>query len=367
MAPSEFGGLEEVVIRLCGGLRRRGNRVGVVSVSSDSRGPPAFNDALETEGVEVHPVICPGRRYAREVAQVRDLVEEIRPDVLHTHGYRADVLHSRAARTSRTPLVTTLHGFTYGGAKNRLYEWLQVRSVRSYDAVVAVSQPLATYLEAHGVRETALHVLQNAWRPRAEPESPAAARAELGIPSEAFHVAWVGRLSGEKGPDLFLAALRLLPVSDSMRASILGDGPMRSELKTAARGFGDAVRFHGIVPNAGRLFPGFDALVLTSRTEGTPMVLFEAMSAQVPIVATAVGGVPDVIDSRTAILVPPDDAKALANGIRAVREDREGAAVRAREARARLLERFSEGPWIEAYARVYDSVRRVRTPDSVRR
>jgi glycosyltransferase involved in cell wall biosynthesis len=142
---------------------------------------------------------------------------------------------------------------------------------------------------------------------------------------------------------------------------------MRPELEAAAQGLGGAVRLHGIVPNAGRMFPAFDAFVLSSRTEGTPMVLFEAMSVGVPIVAAAVGGVPDVIDSRTAVLVPPNDAQALADGIRAVREDREGAAVRAREARARLLERFSEGPWIEAYGRVYDSVRRVRAPGSVRR
>jgi glycosyltransferase involved in cell wall biosynthesis len=123
----------------------------------------------------------------------------------------------------------------------------------------------------------------------------------------------------------------------------------------------DQVRWCGAVSDAAQLFKGFDVFVLSSRTEGTPIVLFEAMAAGTPIVATSVGGVPDVVSSREALLVPPDDPGALADAVRRVWADPVAAAARARRARERLETGFALAPWLASYDRIYRSLRSARS------
>jgi glycosyltransferase involved in cell wall biosynthesis len=113
----------------------------------------------------------------------------------------------------------------------------------------------------------------------------------------------------------------------------------------------------GQVTEAARLIKAFDVLVLSSRTEGTPMVLFEAMAARVPVVATAVGGVPDVVSQNEALLVPPDRPDELASAIAAVRNDPAAARTRADAAAKRLATEYAVGPWVERYAAVYRGIR----------
>lgn len=356
VAPAEFGGLEEVVIRLASGLRGRGHEVSVACVLTGEARPHPFTDALASEGVDCIPVFVPPRTYRREMTEVRKICETLRPDVVHTHGYRCDVLHRKALKRSGIPLVTTLHGFTGGGRKNRLYEWLQIRSASRFDGVVAVSRPMAALLRDRGVPDSSLHVIPNAWGARRPLKPAEKARAALGVATDRFHVGWVGRLSREKGPDTFLQALALLNDVE-MDVSIVGDGPLRSELEQAAEGVtGPDVRFHGAVPDAGRLFSAFDLVVLSSRTEGTPIVLFEAMAASVPVIATAVGGIPDVVDAESALLVPSDDPPGLADAIRSVVLGRVEAGERAERAAAVVHDRFATGPWLARYEALYADV-----------
>lgn len=119
--------------------------------------------------------------------------------------------------------------------------------------------------------------------------------------------------------DVFLDALDLL--EDVPVLAIMGDGPERPELEARVRAgpLRDRVRFRGVVQDAGALFTAFDAFVLSSRTEGRPMVLLEAMAAGVPIVATCVGGIPEVVSPGEALLVPSQDVGAMADALRSVR------------------------------------------------
>jgi glycosyltransferase involved in cell wall biosynthesis len=364
-SPARVGGLEEVVIRLASGLRGRGHDVAVAAVFSGDPGTHPFLDALGAEGVTVHPIVVPPRGYRQEVKALRGLLDSLRPDVLHTHGYRPDVLHAGSARRLGIPAVTTLHGFTGGGWKNRVYERLQLRSVRRSDAVIAVSRPMAERLSAEGVPEGRVHILPNAWSARGEVMEGAEARERLGIPQAAFHVGWVGRLSHEKGADVLVEALRQDALGDlaglpEIAVSVIGDGPQRAELERAGLEHPgvEKVRFHGAVPDAGKLFRAFDLLVLSSRSEGTPIVLFEAMSAGIPIVATTVGGVPDVLGKDDAILVPPEDPVALAKAIRSVMGDPAGARARALHALERVEKDFSPGPWLDRHEALYGSLLR---------
>jgi glycosyltransferase involved in cell wall biosynthesis len=356
VAPGPVGGLEQVVVALTAGLRQVGQDARVAAVLDRGAGDTPFLARLRDSGVPVTPIELAPRAYAAERRRLGDLLRAMGPDVVHTHGYRADIQAAAVARTLHLPTVTTVHGFTGGGWKNRLYERLQLRSFRTFAAVVAVSGPLSQRLQAAGVPADRIHLVPNAAPPSLPPLHRAAARLELGIPSEAFVAGWVGRLSAEKGLDLFLEALAL--TGPEIHGAILGTGDAYDPLTRLAdrRGLGGRIVWAGVVPDAGRLFPAFDCFVLSSRTEGTPIVLFEAMAADVPIVATAVGGVPDVVSEREAVLTQPGSADALAAGIVAIATNPAGATARATAARQRLEAERRPEPWVARYEALYRQI-----------
>ena len=348
-----------MVHALAAGQRRGGHRVSVVAVLGEGRDRHPFLTLLEQAGVDAIPLRFPPRAYLRERRAIVDVCRRLRPDVVHTHGYRVDVVDAGPVRRAGVPTVTTVHGFTGGDAKNWVYERLQRRAFRRFDAVVAVSRPLAGALARAGVPASRLHVVQNAWAADDPPPfSRDHARQALEVPNGKFHVGWVGRLTVEKGPDVLLAAVQLL-ADLPLVVSVLGDGRERERLVTSATRLGlePRVRWRGSVAAAGRLFRAFDVFVLSSRTEGTPIVLFEAMATETPVVATTVGGVPDVVSEREAVLVAPDDPAALARAIRSVAADPVTALDRARRARERLAREFAAAPWLAKYECIYRSVR----------
>jgi len=356
VAPGAFGGLERVVQLLAGGLRGLGHEVHVAGVvdGPDQGTCQAFFAPLAGAGVRPH--VIPARTYRRERAALEGLCRQVRPDVVHTHGYRPDVLDAGVARRLGIPVVTTVHGFTGGGWKNRLYEWLQCRAFRKFAAVVAVSRPLVARLTRSGVPAARVHQVPNAFAGSSRFDRTEARRL-LGLPREGFVVGWVGRLSHEKGADVLLDALphlRDVPLIVSM----IGSGAEGPALAARADGLGlnGRVRWHGAVGDAGRLFSAFDVFALSSRTEGTPMVLFEAMAAGIPVVATAVGGVPDVVTSAEAALVREGHPTELALAIRAIHHSPDLAHGRAAAARVRLETAFGVAPWLERYQAIYRSV-----------
>jgi len=359
VAPAEFGGLERVVQMLTGGLRGLDHEVHVAAVLPAATAGEPFLAPLASAGVFTHRIAVSGRAYRRERAAIEAVCRAVRPDAVHTHGYRPDVVDAGVARHLQIPVVTTAHGFTGGPLRNRVYEYLQRRAFRRFDAVVAVSRSLTAHLMRAGVSKTRIHTVPNAWHRRSSALDRATARRLLGLPAEGFVAGWVGRLSGEKGPDILVDALPHLH-GLPLTVSVMGSGVDQLSLQQRARelGVAERLRWHGIVPDADRLFAAFDVCVLSSRTEGTPMVLFEAIAAGVPVVATSVGGVPDVVSREEAVVVRPGDPAALAAGIRDVYEETAASAQRAERARIRLQRDFDVGPWLERYVDIYRRVTR---------
>jgi glycosyltransferase involved in cell wall biosynthesis len=345
LAPAARGGLETVVRGLALGLVGRGHRVAVAAVVEPGRPQPFVVEAA-AGGIDLRAVELPKRAYRAERRAIARLIAELDADVLHTHGYRPDVLHHAVARHARVPVVSTVHGFTGGDWKNRVYEMIQVRALRRFDAVVVVSEALRDRLRRGGVAPERLQLVPNAWIGSA-PLSRIDARARLGLPGNDVVVGWVGRLSVEKGPDLAVRALAELPREVSL--SFVGEGPERPAAERLARelGVGDRIRWHGPVPEAASLLRAFDAVLLSSRTEGTPMVLMEAMAAGVPVVAPAVGGIPAAMLPSAGMLAEPGSGRALAQAVAAVLSggtgQPDGEPERALgEGRARWLERYEQ-------------------------
>lgn len=359
-APAPAGGLEQVVRALAAGHRARGHDVAVAALLIEGQAPHPLVAALESDGVRVFVAWTKHRDYAAERSAVARFCAEFEPDVVHTHGYRPDVLHRSVAARMGLPTVTTVHGPSFiGGLKGAFYEWLQRRAYRRFDAVIAVSEPLYAETLAGGVRAERLHMLPNAWSSLYTPLSRQEARRELGLPLDEPVVGWVGRLIPVKGCDVFLDAWSRLPEPRPI-ASIIGYGFEEEalRLRVADLGATERVRFHTGVNDAGRLFAAFDTYVLSSRSEGLPIVLLEALAAGTPAVATAVGGVPHVLREQAGWVVPPDDAEALAAAIRVSLSDRAEAEVRAARATARLKNEFALEPWLAQHERIYEAIAR---------
>jgi glycosyltransferase involved in cell wall biosynthesis len=356
LAPAPVGGLETVVSTLASAQSAKGHRVVVgATLSSADEGQP-FLGAFRGTGVEVVPLVVPGRGYWRERKLIVDLCGARDVTVIHTHGYRSDIVGGLAGRKAGVPIVTTVHGFTGGGMKNRALETIQRRSFRYFDAVAVVSRPQSDQLLAAGVPAARLHIVPNALEAHPSPLARADARCALGLPADGLVVGWVGRTSREKGIDVFVEAIGVL-ANPRIHVVVVGDGPERSRAEERARELAPG-QFHwpGSVPDAARYFAAFDLFVMSSRTEGLPMVLLEAMSAGIPIVTTSVGGIPDMLTSGEALLVAPNDANALAAAIRAAVNDPDAAASRARAAHRRQRDSYSVIPWSERYETIYRSI-----------
>lgn len=356
LSPAHAGGLERVVQALAIGQQQRGHTVTVLPITDAWSTDHSFAGPLLRVGLDIQPLVVPNRAYQRERAELARMLAALTPDVLHSHGYHTDVIAGSVARRRGIATVSTAHGFTRGPWRNRVYEYLDRRALRRFGAVAAVSRPLADDLRRSGVAPERIHVVPNAWTEVAVPLGRAEARHELGLDQHAFVFGWVGRMTREKGLDVLVEAVALL-TDAPVHVCAMGAGPEREgeEAKARTLGVGDRIRWTGLVREAGRYFGALDGLVLSSRTEGVPMVLLEAMAARVPIVATRVGGVPDILSIDEALLVPAERPDALADAVRSVFLDRRAAAARAAAARARLDREFSGQAWLARYDEIYSA------------
>ncbi len=364
-APGRTGGLETVLEQLSIGLRAKqlDVRVALVIPPGEERAHPLV-EALEKANVPVHCVLVGGRSYRAERRAVRDLMEMHKIQILHTHGYRADVVSGGVARAARLAHVTTLHGFIGATRRGRFYEWLQVRSAIRADAAIAVSAPIAARLKGAGAENVRL--IPNAIAPLQEHLSRSEARSALGLSAQATVVGWIGRASIEKGLDVLVRALS--HTDNALTAVVIGDGPELNAAKQLASELGltERIRFCGLMPRASRYLAALDAVALTSRTEGTPMVLLEAMWAGIPIVSTGVGGVVDLV-GNTAIVCASEDHDAIGRALQALGTDENLRSTLATSALARVRSRLTSEHWLDAHVDLYSQLLSKGGTDGARR
>ncbi|MGV6473787.1 glycosyltransferase family 4 protein [Azotobacter vinelandii] len=228
-----------------------------------------------------------------------------RPALLNGHGFKGLVYGWLGALLLGLPLVATQHGFTPRSRKQRFYAWLSLQLCRTAQVrtVVCVATSIACLHRQAGVRAGKLQVLPNGL-----PPAPAVTYLRPPGAPAAPLIGFVGRLSAEKGPDLFVElAIELCCRDPRLHAVLLGEGPLRDELQEIidAAGLHERILLPGYRTDLPAWLRALDALVISSRSEGTPMVLLEAMQAGVPVAAFAVGGIPDVLDHEASGLLSP--------------------------------------------------------------
>ncbi|MDQ5846711.1 MAG: glycosyltransferase family 4 protein, partial [Acidobacteriota bacterium] len=262
------------------------------------------------------------------------------------------------------PWVAFNHGYTTTDKKMLVYNRLDRWSLPKAKRVVTVCDAFRQELVKMGVPRERIHVQHNSIRPEpaANQQQAGALRKQLGIDENVRMILAVGRLSKEKAQMDLLRAFKNLSETHgeiNARLVIVGDGPEREPLEAAAASLGlnGRVIFTGQVNNVRLYFAASDVLVNPSHSEGSPYVLLEAMAAGVPIVATAVGGVPEMIENNdTALLVPANDPQAMADAIARILNDENLAAQLAQNAGELVSSRFSPEAYVQALTEVYRSV-----------
>lgn len=294
--------------------RRRGDNVT----------PNEFVAAAREQGLEIE-IIPERRRFDMSVIPaLRRIVESRGFDLIITNSVKSHFVVWRSGLWRKHLWVAFHHGYTDTDRKMRLYNRLDRWSLPHADRLVTVCQAFAQELVAStGVPIEKISVQHNSIRRQspANAADVAAMRTRLGISENEQVVLSVGRLSREKAHlDLIegFKHLRQTNPAASLKLIIVGDGPERSRLEAAVESFGvkELVVFAGQVSDVQPFYGMADVFALPSHSEGSPNVLLEAMAANLPVVATAVGGVPEIVsNNESALLVAPNDRKALAAAI----------------------------------------------------
>ena len=353
-ASTMYGGPERQMLGLAAAL---GEQARTIFLSFAEGGKcRSFLSVCRQKGFEAIALANDTPRFGRAIAEITDHLRRVQASVLCCHGYKANLLGRIAARRAGIPAVAVSRGWTGECFKVRWYERLDRLHLRFMDHVVAVSSAQADKVCRAGVSPTRFGVIPNAIDPErfTDPDPRYRQRlARMFRPQRKRIVGAAGRLSPEKGFDVLIDAIALVRDHDPEAAFVIfGDGPCRPELQhqIASLGLTGAVVLAGFRLDLDRYLPHLDLLVLPSHTEGLPNVVLEACAAGVPVVATAVGGTPEVIEpGASGFLVPPGDPVVLASAICEALGDEEQMREFAFQARQTVLENFSFQSQVERY------------------
>jgi glycosyltransferase involved in cell wall biosynthesis len=324
----------------------------------------ALAERLRLAGAAVEIVSMPEDPLWSSIQAVCALVRQGRIDVLHAHLPNAHVLAALVGAVCDRPVLATVHG------RQLLATDLEVhRATASHLALVCRH----SHLQALGMDVDArlLSCIPNGIdtdRFRPQPRGDHALRRRHGIADDAPVVGFVGRLSPEKGPDVLLRAVLLLKtLRPDARCIVCGDGPMREALATFVERYalGDTVHFAGVCEDMPAAYAAFDVLLSSSHSEALPLALMEAMACAVPVVATRVGGVPElVVHGQTGWLAAPRDFDGMAQSVARLFGDPGERARMGAAGRERVCRHFEIETSVDATAALLAALaqRRLGTP-----
>jgi glycosyltransferase involved in cell wall biosynthesis len=377
IARLNMGGPALHVAYLTEGLTKRGYDTTLVA-GSLARGEDSMAFVADAHGVEIVRI----DELGREISPLRDLLATIRlarlirkerPQILHTHTAKAGTVGRVAALMAgsrRPPIVVhTFHGHVlrgyFGPVRSLLFRLLERWLAAGTTALIAVSPQIRDDLVALGVARRERFVvirlgIELDERVAREQNRRDESRRYLGIPGDRFAVGWIGRMTAVKRTeDVLVAFKRLREIGVDAVLCMVGDGPDRVLLEQRAHELGvtrDTV-FLGYQEDVAPFYAAFDALVLPSGNEGTPVSVIEALAAERPVVATRVGGVPDVVrDGEEGFLVEAGATDDLADRLARLARDPALRARMGKQGRERVLPRYAVERLVDDVDELYRSL-----------
>ena len=363
VAPPAEGGLATHVIGLLAGLQRDEYEVGVACEPGGR-----IAGAGEALDVPVYGVTCSARggpsRMAMRAVRLARAIGDFRPQIVHAHSFGASSIGAAACTLARSGrLVLTMHNYPPGtntmAPQRGGHRWALGLALQRAQRVIAVSEALRrdVVIAYPEILEKCVTIPNGIETQAAPPRQATEIRAELGLPAEGRLVGMVARLARQKGIGDFIRAARGVLDSDPSVVFVLaGDGPLMEEVRELRVELGLEAHVHlvGQVEWARELIWALDVLVISSLSEGSSVVAMEAMALGKPVVATAVGGVPEVVaDGQTGILVQPGDPAGLAAAVVEVLSDPARAEEMGERGRQRAAAHFDIGEMLERTKAVY--------------
>jgi glycosyltransferase involved in cell wall biosynthesis len=360
-------GAERVILNLSREMLRSDRFepvVGCIVRHSEDRSD--LYDAAEALGVEAVKVPIANGLLFRDLPRTVRLLRSLRIGLIHSHGYKPSVYGFVVRILGGIPILATCHLWfepSKGPLKMRVMVWIEKRIYRWFPVVVAVSEPIREVLIRHGILRERTVVICNG----VEPQKPVPSslqvvdlRRELGLTDGDFCVLTAGRLTRQKAQWLLVEAAAILKsAGGGVHFLIVGEGELVDELRAAIQkhDVADCVSLLGFRRDMPRLLAAADAFALPSLDEGMPMSLLEAAAARVPAIATPVGDVPKLIEhERTGLLVPLENALALAKSVARLRDDRAFAHDLANAAYAKMVGKYSSDAMCARYMDVYAGI-----------
>ncbi len=339
-----------------------------VSIATFERGAGKnlFIDTARARSIDIYPVPEGGRFDQKAFSRLSRLARDLKPDIIQSHAVKSHFATRFAGLNRIAPWIAFHHGYTWPDMRARLYNQLDRWSLRAADRIVTVSLPFRNQMIRMGVRPERITVIHNAIDAgglgASTPESRAALRSELGLGPEKKILLIVGRLSREKDHETLLQALHYLNATSEAGGNfpahlvIVGDGPERAAIeRTAAKlHLESSISLVGQIPSADPYYGIADVCVLSSQSEGSPNALLEAMAARVPVVATSVGGIPEMVShNESALLVRPGEPREMAQAIAALVSNRELRDRLASNAFQTVLDRYTPQKRMQQLVDVY--------------
>lgn len=373
LTPIEFGGAEKVSINFLKSVNRDKFNILPVVLIRPWENDNFFIRFLKSEGYVYYKVPValksPGEgndyfRVFRCWAMIFSILKNLSCHIVHTNGYFADLIGVSCAKYFKIPCVSTCHGFVPNDKKIQFYGFLDRIALRFCSKIIAVSDDLKRELILSGIKKEKIQVIQNAVAQHYTTDNflqKKNKRKEIGVQDGQMVLGYVGRLSEEKGVKYLVEACSVLRDNRiPFRLLLVGEGPEKHNIKELAirNGILENVYFAGFQNDIESWLAVLDIFVLPSLTEGTPMALLEAMSVKLPVIATAVGGVPKVIENmKNGILVSPANPDQIAAAVTKIFENNELRKQIGSAAAETIATQFNIDQWVEKIESVYQIFR----------
>ena len=352
-----YYGAENMLLNLCASQETSGCQNSLLLFYNVHVPNVEFYERARRRGLSVRMVHCNGRADWRAVRQIEEYIQEDAVDIVHTHGYKADLYGYLAAWRCHKPVVATCHNWVGGTAALGIYNQLDRMALKKFNALAAVSDTVAQRLLAFGVPAEKIKTIANGI------DVKAFERAE---PLPLFNaegsavVGMVARLDLQKGFEYLLQAAReLCKTFHGLKIVIVGEGPDREAIEEMIEQYGlqSNVVLAGQQSNMPAVYAAMDIFVLPSLNEGLPMTVLEAMAASKPVIATRVGAIPSLIkDGENGLLVAPKDSEGLRNTIASLLDDPERRRRMGDQAHAWVSRNYTSEAMALKYREMYDDV-----------
>jgi glycosyltransferase involved in cell wall biosynthesis len=357
-----FYGAERILLELATFLRDQGWDSRVVVLEGD--GARELMRRAAEQGIACEAYVPAGRLGLRlMLRRLRAMLGGESRAVVHSHGYKPDILLAALGVPRRLACFATCHSWYSETTKDKALEYLDKRALRRFDHVVAVSEEIYRDLRASRMPQERLSRIDNGISvPLIDAHQRDEIRAEWNLAAGEKLIVQIGRLATSKRNALLLKAVASLPTDIMARVVLVGDGEERAALADYARSVGidRRVIFAGYRRDAAAVIAAADVLAITSNKEGLPIVLLEAMAVDCPIVATAVGAIPQVLSPESAWIVPVDDEAALVRALQEALGESSPGRVRAAKAKSVFLERHAREVMGRQYLNLYERAWRAR-------